>query len=78
MATPRVAAGGDLERRALDALAAEDYRAGRLTKPQLRAALGFEVLDGFDAFLKARDVYDDDSMEDLEREQLVAERRAAA
>ena len=33
----------DLERRALEALVSEEYRAGRLTKPDLRRLLGFDV-----------------------------------
>jgi len=74
MATPLAAAGGDLERRALEALAAEEYRAGRLTKLQLCDALGFEVLDEFDAFLKAHGVFDDYTIEDFRRERQVADR----
>jgi hypothetical protein len=31
--------GGDIERMALEALALEGYRAGRLTKPELRRLL---------------------------------------
>lgn len=69
----RLSAGGaDLERRALEALAAEEYRAGRMTKPELCAALGFEVLDEFDGFLKAHDIYEPCTLADVE-----AERRAA-
>ena len=32
----RMGSGGDLSRRALEALAAEEYKRGRLTKPDLR------------------------------------------
>jgi hypothetical protein len=34
------AAGGDLARRALEALVLEEYKRGRLTKPELRRILG--------------------------------------
>ena len=44
------AAGGDLSRRALEALAIEEYKRGRLTKPELRRLLGFETGVELDAF----------------------------
>jgi len=62
------AVGGDLSRRALKALVAEEYKQGRLTKPDLRRLLGFETSDQIDSFLKAHDVWIDCTMEDLERE----------
>jgi len=64
----RMGAGGDLPRRALEALAAEEYRRGRLTKPDLRRLLGFETSDQIDEFLKAHQVFEDYALEDLERE----------
>jgi hypothetical protein len=63
-------AGGDLSRRALEALVAEEYKQGRLTKPDLRRLLGFETGDQVDSFLKAHDVWIDYTMEDLERERI--------
>jgi hypothetical protein len=62
------AAGGDLSRRTLEALLADEYRQGHLTKPDLRRLLGFETSDQIDGFLKAHDVWIDYTMEDLERE----------
>jgi hypothetical protein len=62
------AAGGDLSRRALEALIAEEYRQGHLAKPDLRRVLGFETSDQIDTFLKAHEVWIDYTMEDLERE----------
>ncbi len=62
------AAGGDLSRRALEALVAEEYRQGRLHKPDLRRLLGFETSDEIDGFLRAHQVFEDYSLEDLERE----------
>lgn len=60
--------GGDLSRRALEALAAEEYRQGRLHKPDLRRLLGFTTSDQIDTFLKAHEVWIDFAVEDLERE----------
>jgi hypothetical protein len=40
----------DLSRRALEALALEEFKSGRITKPELRRLLGFGTryrLDGF-------------------------------
>lgn len=62
------ASGGDLSRRALEALVAEEYKQGHLTKPDLRRLLGFETGDQIDTFLKAHDVWIEYSIEDLERE----------
>jgi hypothetical protein len=62
------AAGGDLSRRALEALIAEEYRQGHLNKPDLRHVLGFRTSDQIDTFLKAHNVWIDYTLEDLERE----------
>jgi hypothetical protein len=64
----RMGAGGDLSRRALEALAAEEYKRGRLTKPDLRRLLGFETSHQIDEFLKAHEVLEDYTLEDLDRE----------
>lgn len=61
-------AGGDLSCRALEALIAEEYRQGRLTKPDLRRVLGFQTSDQIDTFLKAHEVWIDYTLADLERE----------
>nr|WP_294555760.1 UPF0175 family protein [uncultured Rhodopila sp.] len=60
--------GADLSRRALEALASEEYRAGRLTKPELRQLLGYETIYELDAFLAAHGVFDPYTLDDLERE----------
>jgi len=62
------ASGGDLSRRALEALVAGEYRQGHLTKPDLRRLLGLETSDQIDSFLKAHQVWIDYTIEDLERE----------
>jgi len=64
----RMSGGGDLPRRALEALAAEEFKNGRITKPELRRLLGFGTRYQLDGFLKAHDVYEDYTMEDFERE----------
>jgi hypothetical protein len=64
----RMGTHGDLSRRALEALAAEEYKRGRLTKPDLRRLLGLETGHQIDEFLKAHDVFEDYTLADLERE----------
>jgi hypothetical protein len=64
----RIRVSGDVERQALEALAAESYRAGHLTKPELCRMLGFEALDEFDGFLKSHGVFEPYTAVDLERE----------
>ena len=49
--------GGDVARRALEAFAVEEYRAGRLSGPDICHLLGFETRDELDGFLKDRAVY---------------------
>lgn len=68
VATRLSVAGGDLSRRALEALVADEYRHGRLTKPDLRRLLGFTTSDQIDTFLKAHEVWIDYTLADLERE----------
>jgi hypothetical protein len=70
----QLSAGGDIEREALEALALESYRAGRLTKAELRRVLGIESRYELDGFLKAHDVYETYTLEDLERERSAFQR----
>lgn len=60
--------GSNLSQRALEALALEEFRQGRLTKPELRRLLGFATRMTLDGFLKAHGVYIDYEIEDLERD----------
>ena len=62
------AEGGDLSRRALEALALDEYKNGHLTKPELRRLLGFETRGALDGFLKTHHVFEDYSLEDMEQE----------
>jgi hypothetical protein len=64
----RLGEAGDVSRRALEAFAAEEYRAGRLTHPELRSLLGFATHAELDAFLKARAIFEDYTQQDLDRE----------
>ena len=70
----QLSAGGDVERQALEALALESYRADRLTKAELRRMLGIESRFEVDAFLKAHDVYEPFTLEDLDRERAAFQR----
>jgi hypothetical protein len=60
--------GRDLPRRALEALALEEFKLGHLTKIELRRLLGFETRAALDGFLKAHQVYVDYTVEDLEHD----------
>jgi hypothetical protein len=56
-----------LERRALEAFALEELRAGRITELQLRKMLGLARIQ-MDGFLKSHGVYQDYGLEDFEQE----------
>lgn len=64
----RLGEAGDLSRRALEAFAADEYRAGRLSHPELRSLLGFATHAELDGFLKARGIFEDYTQSDLDRE----------
>jgi len=64
----RLGEAGDLSRRALEAFAADEYRAGRLSHPELRGLLGFATHAELDGFLKARGIFEDYTQADLDRE----------
>lgn len=61
-------AGGDLQRRALEALVLAEYKSGRISDAQLRTMLGFATVNQSDGFLKKHGVMLDYTMEDLERD----------
>jgi len=60
--------GHDLSRRALEGFALEEYKAGRLTKAELRRLLGFDTGNELDGFLKAHDVWMNYTVDDLRRD----------
>ena len=62
------AAGGDLSRRALEALALDEYKRGHLTEDELRRMLGFGTRYQLDGFLKAHDVWIEYTLDDFRRE----------
>lgn len=65
----RLSVGGDLSRRALEALALEEYKNGHLTETELQRLLGFGTRYKLDGFLKSHGVLIDDyTIEDLNRE----------
>jgi hypothetical protein len=68
------ASGADLSRRALEAFALEEYRAGRLTEVQIRQLLGFETRYELDGFLKQHEVWLNFTQADLERERAALRR----
>jgi hypothetical protein len=65
-----VLAAGDIPRRALEAFALEELRAGRITEVQLRTMLGLARIQ-LDGFLKSHGIYQEYSIEEFEQEQRV-------
>ncbi len=68
------AAGADLSRRALEGFALEEYKAGRITKAELRRWLGIETRYDLDGFLKEHGVFINATVEDLRRDVETLER----
>jgi hypothetical protein len=66
LARRMLASGSDLARPALETLAREEFKSGRITKPELRRLLGFGTRYQLDGFLKSHEVYEDYAMEDFE------------
>ena len=62
-----VAGSGDLPRRALEAFALEELRAGRITEPQLCEMLGLARIQA-DGFLKSHGVFEEYTLNDFEEE----------
>jgi hypothetical protein len=58
----------EIERRALEALALEEFKLGHLAKPELRRLLGFATRAKLDEFLTAHDVFGIYTLDDLERD----------
>jgi hypothetical protein len=70
----RLGEADDLSRRALEAFAADEYRAGRLSYSELRCLLGFATHAELDGFLKARAIFEDYTQPDLDRERQTLDR----
>ena len=62
------AGGGDLSRRALEAIALEEYRSGRISKAELRRLFGFRTRYELDGFLKTHQIWIEYNVEDFHRE----------
>lgn len=60
--------GVDISRRALEAFAIEEFRIGHLTSAELCRTLGFATRGALDTFLKARGIYSDFDVQDLDEE----------
>ena len=61
-------AEGDLSRRALEALALEEYKGGHISKPELRRMLGFGTRYELDGFLKEHGVHEGFTFEEVEQQ----------
>lgn len=64
----------ELGRRTVEALALEEFRAGRLSKPELRRMLGFATRGELDGFLKKHGIFENYTLDDLERERKTLDR----
>lgn len=63
-----IAEGNDLARRALEALVLEEYKRGRLTRPEASRLLGFETRAELDTFLAAHQTFGTYTVADLEQD----------
>lgn len=64
----------DLSRRALEALALEGFKQGRISKAEMRDLLQFGTRDRLDGFLKEHGVFMDYTIDDFDRDLLSLER----
>jgi len=60
--------GSDIPRRALEALALEEFKNGRLSTAELRRFLGFRTRHQLDGFLKSNGVWAEYSLDDFRRD----------
>lgn len=65
LAARLAASGDDLSRRALEGFALEEYKSGHITRTELRRMLGLETRYELDGFLKAHQVFEDVTMDEL-------------
>jgi hypothetical protein len=64
----RFGSEAELGRRAVEALALDAYRGGRMTRHELRTLLGFATRGELDGFLKDRGVNDGITIEEFDRQ----------
>lgn len=74
----RFGSEAELGRRALEALALEEYRARRLSEAELRQLLGLGTRGELDGFLKAHGITKGEAAEEVERDLQGLDREAAA
>lgn len=70
----RFGTGIDVGRRPLEALALEEFRGERLSKAELREVLSFGTRGDLDGFLKERGLFEDYTLDDLDRERQTLDR----
>jgi len=73
MSAVLAASGPDLPRAALEAIALEAYREGKLSTAQLRRLLGYQTRVRVHAFLKQHGAYVRYALEDLEHDRQVGD-----
>jgi hypothetical protein len=66
--TSRFASAQEVERRVLEALALDEFRLGRLTRPELKQVLGFATRGALDSFLVRHGMFGRYSPDDLSRD----------
>ena len=64
----RFGSEAELARRVLETLALDEYRAGRLTRPELQDLLGFRTRARLDGFLKDHGVVEAMTLEEFEHD----------
>jgi hypothetical protein len=69
-----VGSTGEIERRALEALALDEFRQGNLSRGELRQLLGFSTRGNLDEFLTAHGIFGTYTPQDLERDRRDLER----
>lgn len=66
--------GPDAERGILEAVVVQQFREGKLGKPELRRILDLATVDQLDGLLKAHGVFYDYTFEDIERDRKTLKR----
>jgi Uncharacterised protein family (UPF0175) len=64
----RFASADEMQRRAIEALALDEFRLGHLTRPELKSLLGFATRGELDAFLVAHGVMGSYTENDLDQD----------
>jgi hypothetical protein len=70
----RLGTAGELERRALEALALEEFKLGHLNRTEVRKLLGFPARAQLDEFLTAHGVFGTYTADDLAQDRRDLER----